>query len=508
MQSLVIVEPRGVWKRLNTVRRLAILAVAVLSAACAGDVSGPGTTHADDPLEPPSSQSTLIRAHPPLQSREVAGMAAIVQGAVEVDFEVGCVWLATPDGVRTPVIWPAGTTERNDPFEIVLPNGREVRPGDLVSGGGGYVPASTVMPGLEPIPGECLQTGEMAVFNADSPIEVTPDVGADPVDTLVGRFSLPQPVGLELIAVDPNRRTVAVADLVSGTVHLYETSEYNGPDDAIDGASGGGGFIHLWSQGTVYTYPGRLDVEPLVYQPEPLRTIEGVASTLEVVPAPDGEHTWLVQDGSGFGPTLLELVNLVEVQVTRLGSYELDGSWQPIGTTNEGLVLVSNDEGEVRSILVRMDGSIGPEIPGEALSVGWNSVAILGRGGDLTVTDGSFEDPRQVVAPGAGSWISVGGPMIPATSPPLDTGGQQLLLGVAHQEGEASSSRLLVLDPDGSVRAVNEVGAGEWVATWSRAGDWVVVVEDSFVTLIPLDGTQPHDLGELIPEGHWVLAAG
>jgi hypothetical protein len=41
------------------------------------------------------------------------------------------------------------------------------------------------------------------------------------------------------------------------------------------------------------------------------------------------------------------LVNLVELQLSRLGSWELEGSWQPVGSTIDGLVLNSN-EGDPR----------------------------------------------------------------------------------------------------------------------------------------------------------------
>ena len=38
-----------------------------------------------------------------------------------------------------------------------------------------------------------------------------------------------------------------------------------------------------------------------------------------------------------------ELIDLVEVRVTRLMSAEIEGSWQPVGATIEGIVLVTDD---------------------------------------------------------------------------------------------------------------------------------------------------------------------
>jgi hypothetical protein len=174
---------------------------------------------------------------------------------------------------------------------------------------------------------------------------------------LVDRFSPPQPIGLELVAVNADARSVAIVDFVTGTVHRYEPGQYVAPADVLDGASGGGGFIHVWANGTIYSYPGRLDSEPLVYQPDPLRQTPGIASTLEVLPAPDGDHTWLIQPGDD--DTLIELVNLVEVRVSRLMSTAIEGSWQPVGATVEGIVLVT-DGPEPLTRLVGTDGAIQP----------------------------------------------------------------------------------------------------------------------------------------------------
>ena len=130
-------------------------------------------------LAPPDG----FRVHPPGFSP--GGWDAIVSGIVEVDMDAGCVWLSSPNGNRYPVVWPAGTTARSDPFEIRIRKGHQVvRSGDFVEGGGGYPQADSAPQriGLEPFPNECLQGREAAVFNAGSLIDVTPGVGLELVE--------------------------------------------------------------------------------------------------------------------------------------------------------------------------------------------------------------------------------------------------------------------------------------------------------------------------------------
>lgn len=437
-------------------------------------------------------------------------MGAIVAGIVEVDLDRGCVWLSDAGGVRYPVVWPVGTRSQSYPFGIVLADGQTVQPGDRVEGGGGYVDANAEARtlGLEPFPAECVQVGDAAVFNADSAITVTPGVGLDVAETLVGRFSIPEPLGLELIAVNANERSVAVVDFVTGTVHRYLPGQYVAPADAIDGASGGGGFINLWSQGTIYSY-WPLDSEPLVYQPDPLREVSGIASTLQVLPGPDGDQTWLVQPGIDDEPTLVELVNLVGLQLARLMSTDIEGSWRPVGATIEGLILTGDDQGP-RTRLVATDGTVAAELQGTALSVGWNGAAILRPDGSLVVTDARLDNPVRVDKPGEGEWVSIGGPIVPATSPPARTGTDQHLVMLAHEpdKGAISSGELVLVNPSGVATPIHELSQGSHLASWSRGEDWVVVVEGSSVTLVPLGEGPNVPLGDVVPESFWVLSAG
>ncbi|MEX0797725.1 MAG: hypothetical protein WD274_13650 [Acidimicrobiia bacterium] len=451
---------------------------------------------------PPAQSDQLegFRAHP---SGSAGGMDAIVSGVVEIDMDAGCVWLSDPDGARYPVLWPAGTVAQAEPPAIRLPDGQLVQSGDRIEGGGGYVNADMATSGLllDPFPSQCVQVGEAATFNASSAITVFPGEGLDVEETLVARFSSPESIGLELIAVNANQRSVAVVDFVTGTVHQYGPDQYEAPADAIDGASGGGGFTHLWANGTVSTY-WPIDGDPLVYQPEPLREVSGIAPTLEVLPAPDGDHTWLVQPGFDSEPTLVELVNVVGFELDRQMSTEIGGVWHPMGATMDGLILSSDDSGQLTR-LVRLDGSVGAEVEGTALSVSWHGVVILRPDGSLILTDARLEDPRPVEKPGEGIWASVGGPVVPATSPPIRTGGDRYLVMLA----DGSAGSLVVIDALGVATIIDEV-SGAPLASWSRDGRWVVVVEGSSVTLVSREDGSVVPLGDLIPDSHFVLTAG
>jgi hypothetical protein len=433
------------------------------------------------------------------------GMDAIVSGIVEIDEDTGCVWLSDPDGARSPVVWPLATEVQSDPVGILLQDRQVVRSGDQVEGGGGYVDAETATngSGLEPFPDSCVQVGQAAVFNADSPINVTHGVGLELEDTLAGRFSPPESIGLEVIAVDPNERSVAVVDFVTGTIHRYRPGQYEAPGDGIDGASGGGGFTHLWANGRIWTY-WPLDSAPLAYQPEPLRQVPD--STLQVLPAPDGEHNWLVQHGSDSEPTLIELVNVVEFQLSREMATEIEGPWRPVGATIGGLILTSQDP-EPRTNMVSSDGTMETGWEGTALSVGWNGAAIVQPDGSLVVADATLDDLVRVEKPSEGEWVSVG-EVASSSSPPVITGADRYLVMLAEESDRDSAGDLVMIDSSGLATSIFELSEGTHVASWSRDGNWVVVVEGLSVTLVSMrDGTRA-PLGDLIPESHVVLAAG
>jgi hypothetical protein len=216
-----------------------------------------------------------------------------------------------------------------------------------------------------------------------------------------------------------------------------------------------------------------------------------------------------VQPGFDNEPTLVELVNLVGLQLARLMSTDIEGSWRPVGATIEGLILTSDDLGP-RTRLVATDGTVAAQLQGTALSVGWSGAAILRPDGSLVVTDARLDNPVPVDKPGEGEWVSIGGPIVPATSPPARTGTDRHLVMLAHEpdKGAVSSGELVLVDPSGVATPILELSQGSHLASWSRGEDWVVVVESSSVTLVPLGEGPNVSLGDVVPESHWVLSAG
>ena len=227
-----------------------------------------------------------------------------------------------------------------------------------------------------------------------------------------------------------------------------------------------------------------------------------------VLPAPDGKHTWLVQPGVGNDVTLVELVNLVGMRVARLMSTGIEGSWQPAGATIEGLVLVADDPEPVTR-LVSPDGTLRAEVAGTALSVGWNGAAVLRPDGSLIVTDARLGNPTQVGKPDTGEWASVGGPLSSTASPPAVTATDHFLVMLASdpEKGPLSAGTLIVVDPAGHATPILELSQGPHMASWSGGEDWVVVVEDSSVTLVNTEDGSVEPLGPIVPDSHRVLAA-
>lgn len=102
-------------------------------------------------------------------------MAAIVYGVLRYDAANDCFELERA-GEGAAVIWPTGTAAAQNGVGVALPNGRVVRVGTPVHGGGGYLTPDVRRPidlVIREIPEPCLGAqGEVATFNAGSSVSI------------------------------------------------------------------------------------------------------------------------------------------------------------------------------------------------------------------------------------------------------------------------------------------------------------------------------------------------
>jgi hypothetical protein len=99
-------------------------------------------------------------------------MGGLLRGTLELDSARGCVLLS-----GKPVVWPAETTLTTDPPEVHLPSGLTARSGDLITGGGGEVPATAIRETGLRIEGDL--TTALGCAGADSKVAVLTTRGDD-----------------------------------------------------------------------------------------------------------------------------------------------------------------------------------------------------------------------------------------------------------------------------------------------------------------------------------------
>ena len=96
-------------------------------------------------------------------------MAAEIRGVLQL--EGACLYVSTADGVRYPVLWPAGTTWDELNQYVVLPGLVAIPMGNVVLGGRGFLNVSNVERLADSVAAdrarECVDNtyDEIAVFN-------------------------------------------------------------------------------------------------------------------------------------------------------------------------------------------------------------------------------------------------------------------------------------------------------------------------------------------------------
>ena len=148
------------------------IAAALLMAAC-GEDSGVSTTAPSAPSTEGQVDGPVFTSPPPPPG-EREGMAARVMGTIALD-DRGCLTLEL-EGIRYPIVWPAGTSWQPDPPAVLLPDSQIVEPGMSVLGDGGYMESVTHMTGRavnDAATGCAGPTGEIAIFNLGAEVSIT-----------------------------------------------------------------------------------------------------------------------------------------------------------------------------------------------------------------------------------------------------------------------------------------------------------------------------------------------
>lgn len=362
-----------------------------------------------------------------------------------------------------------------------------------------------------------------------SPPPTPPSTTPAPPESTVSSIPIDQDVSLRVLAVRPNNPSLAVIDLAERTTTIYPPGAHALPLDATDGAvaTPEGDWI-IRTSGIARLFANSLDQVDQVLGPNPPREISGYSPALRVVPITNGDRAWLVQPGITFGaehhPTLVDLVSVSGGST--LLSIETDGSAFPVGATNTGVVLNVHDwrdtgngfvtePGTELVVHVLEDGTTVPIGEGRAIAASATRVVRVASDRLLVSTpDGNSE--LEVANPSEGTWIGIGGPMIPSDAMPFQTvspDGSEVLVSLGRQldaNGAPADSELLAVDLlDGTARTIAEFDGATPFATWSSDGRWIALFWQDDITLIEADDPRSQlFLEDVVPEDHFPLAAG
>jgi hypothetical protein len=334
---------------------------------------------------------------------------------------------------------------------------------------------------------------------------------------------------LQVLAVRPSNPSLAIIDLEERTTTVYPPGVHALPLDATDGAvaTPDRGWI-IWTNGVARLFTSSLDQVGVLLGPSPPREISGLAPALRVVPTPDGARAWLVQLGVSYGssdyPTLIDLVDLADGSI--ILRVETDRTAIPVAGTASGLVFNAHDwldtgDGFVSApgteFVFQMleDGTMAPVGDGRAIGASPTRIVRIDSGRLLvSALDGSHE--VQVSKPFDGTWIGIGGPMIPSDATPLQTvspDGSELLVGLGREldaNGNPSYSELIAVRlADGTTRTIAGFDGSAPLATWSSDGAWIALFRQQDITLVNSNDPQiVTRLESVVPAEHSPIAAG
>lgn len=365
----------------------------------------------------------------------------------------------------------------------------------------------------------------------ENPVVTTPQPTVTPLP-------LEERIPLQIVAVRPNGPSFAVLNFEQGTMAMYPPGVHRSTQDATDGValtSDEGLVVYGSGFGAVYLFRDGLEQEPVVFRPEVLREVPGIASEVFAIPSSDGTSLWLFQPGFVTPDDAYSgVVELVDSSTGQhlLDPTLLDPTTSAAGVTHQGLVLeiesltdtgsgFVTDVGSEHVSLLSEDGTIGEIGLGRAVEAAGDTVVrlVCDQGEEpceLVISDPDGSNERTVPRPVEGNWGRLGGPGIPSVSLPLDAiapDGSSLIMSIGSDfdvNGVPARWGLWLVDVgDLTTREVARLEGSHRLATWSRDNNWIVVMDQSNVELInEADPEQVISLPGLIPADHFPLAAG
>jgi hypothetical protein len=362
-----------------------------------------------------------------------------------------------------------------------------------------------------------------------------------PPSPIVSALPLATPIPIRILAVRFNNPSLAVLDFEARTMTVYPPRAHAVPLDAVDGAvMTPNRELIIWTQGIARLFEDSLNSMDLELRPDPLREISGIAPSLRVIPSPDGDVVWLVQPGGGCCPpsypSLIELIELPSGR--RLASFEADPGTFPVAATDTGLVLNAEglvdtgdgwvtEPGSERVIHLLKDGSTVEIGGGRAFAANSDRIVlwacpgdspgcVLHRTNELVLAGADGIDRVTIPKPAPGTWLWVGGPGGPSDAMPLQTitpDGSTLLFAIGDAldvNGTPETSTLYGIHLETTeTTAIAHFQGRPPLATWSRDGQWIILVDIRDLTVISrTDPSNTYSLPGVVPEDHWVVAAG
>ena len=340
-------------------------------------------------------------------------------------------------------------------------------------------------------------------------------------------FDIVQPIPITVLASDANGLSYSWIDLEEGTIATSATLEQIGGYSSaiVDGEPR----VYSWAHdGSVYEN-GVLVLETA----DPAHSMRVLALTVR-----DG--IWVTYVG---GPnTVADLYTLSDDQ--QIVSANISDNAFPAAVSESGLILntvqfvdtgdgLITDAGTERVISLSPAGESTDLGPGQAIAATPSLLARfvcpsdqllcdLYRENELVVSSlGGDDDLRSIEKPREGTWMRVGGPMIPSDSMPLPTvspDGTRLLVRLGQDldvNGVPVTSQLMVVDLEtGETTVLAKYGQQTHEATWSRDGGWVLTFdyrEEHRIDVTVIEVANPANTftyEDLIPDGQWPLAAG